>query len=286
MCASESSLSAVKREIQFALSEIYPGNEAYSIARLVLDHFGISEQEVLLHPDRTVDQNTRAEIKKIVGELMKNRPIQYVLGETEFYDLPLKVTEKVLVPRPETEELVIKIILEQSEKKPNILDIGTGSGCIAIALARHLPGASITAMDIDKDAIAVARENASRNGVKLTFLNEDVLEESLRLPSPPFDLIVSNPPYVTEQEKELMAPNVLKYEPPRALFVPNEDPLLFYRAILHFACSHLAENGEIWVEINEAHGEATKQLFEEAGYTRTRLLQDIYQKERFIHARR
>jgi len=266
------------------ISELYPGNEAVSIVRLILEHAGFSEYSMLKDPSQTVNRKTQAEITKIVKELNKNKPIQYILGECFFYDLRFAVNEKVLIPRPETEELVSNILQECSKASPSILDIGCGSGCISVALAKNIPGSVVYALDVDEKILETARKNALENDTKLTFLLKNILEEDPGTTELKFDLIVSNPPYVTPGDRLFMAANVLQFEPERALFTPEDDPLIFYRAIIRVAHKHLRKDGAIWVEINERLGEETKDLFSRSGFGRVRLLKDIHGKDRFIQA--
>jgi release factor glutamine methyltransferase len=277
-------IATTRRELITALADLFPGNEAVSIARLILEHTGYSDDRILKDPSAEPDLQSRSEITKIVNELQKNRPIQYILGETEFFNLPFFVDERVLIPRPETEELVHHILLENKIPAPRILDIGTGSGCIAITLARNLPGSTVTAMDIEPGAIEVAKKNAARNNARIEFLNASILEPDAVKHNLRYDLVVSNPPYVTQADKLLMHPRVTAYEPGSALFVPDDDPLLFYRAIAVYGKSVLDEGGTVWVEINENFGMETGALFTGEGYRNTRLIKDIHGKDRFIKA--
>lgn len=279
-------ISGLRRSLVDELNLLYPGNEALSISRLILEHTGITEYDLLSNPSKKVNAKTRSEIKKIVGELKKNRPIQYILGVTEFYGMTFLVDEHVLIPRPETEELVSMILQENRVKNPSILDIGCGSGCIAITLARHLQESHVTAIDSEPEAIRVASKNAAAHDLHITFKQHNILEN---LPVPGknrYDIIVSNPPYVTPEEKQWMLPHVTDHEPARALFVPGEDPLIFYRRIAEMALDRLAEAGVIWVEINEKFGKETGAVFKKRGFSRVSILKDIYGKERFIRAGR
>ena len=230
--------------------------------------------------------NTEAEkIIEFTNELKTGKPLQYILGETTFYDCIIKVNGSTLIPRPETEELVDLIIRENKDYRGNIIDFGTGSGCIAIALAVNLPFSSITGIDISGDAISLARENAVLNNVKISFIKSDILnfgEEEFTKAG----IIVSNPPYVRNSEKLLMGKNVIDFEPPLALFVPDYDPLVYYRAILKLAENILLPAGRLYFEINEAMGKSLIQLFESSGYSEIEIVPDINDKERIIKGRK
>jgi len=230
--------------------------------------------------------NTEAEkIIEFTNELKTGKPVQYILGETTFYDCIIKVNGSTLIPRPETEELVDLIIRENKDYRGNIIDFGTGSGCIAIALAVNLPFSSITGIDISGDAISLARENAVLNNVKISFIKSDILnfgEEEFTKAG----IIVSNPPYVRNSEKLLMGKNVIDFEPPLALFVPDYDPLVYYRAILKLAENILLPAGRLYFEINEAMGKSLIQLFESSGYSEIEIVPDINDKERIIKGRK
>jgi release factor glutamine methyltransferase len=220
---------------------------------------------------------------KAITRLKNYEPIQYIIGDTEFYGLVFKVNPSVLIPRPETEELVDWIIKDcEDDKKINILDIGTGSGCIAISLAKNLPNAKVFALDVSNEALKTANQNAINNGVEVEFIEADILSyNSLDIQ---FDLIVSNPPYVRELEKQMMSANVLDHEPHLALFVEDDDALLFYRKITDVAADILKPNGQLFFEINESLGESTKQLLDNSNYKNIELKKDIFEKDRMIKA--
>lgn len=279
-------ISGLRRSLADELSLLYPGNEALSISRLILEHNGIAEYTLLSNPSEKVNAKTLDEIKKIVGELKKNRPIQYILGETEFYGMTFFVDEHVLIPRQETEEMVSMILQENRVKQPAILDIGCGSGCIAISLARHLVNSRVSALDSESEAIRVASRNAKVHDVQIRFMQHDIFNDPPVPVKDRFDIIVSNPPYVTHEEKAWMLPHVRDHEPARALFVPGEDPLIFFRRIAELSAERLADAGVIWVEINEKFGKETGAVFENAGFSRVNILKDIHGKERFIRAGR
>ena len=269
----------------------YPPEEIRGFVRLILTSVcRLSYNQQILCKDTKITGNEKKQIHKIVDRLKKMEPVQYILGETEFYSIPLQVNPSVLIPRPETEELVDRIIKSVDVKSnPNrlpfrILDIGTGSGCIAIALFKHIPGVSVTAADISDAAIQIAEKNAQRNKSSIQFVKVDILdtEKAISLFPEKFDLIVSNPPYVKEDEKASMSANVLEYEPHSALFVPNDTPLIFYDAIARFAVQRLNPGGMIYFEINPFCDVAIIDLLQKKGFTQSEILCDLSGKNRFI----
>ena len=281
------------------LCSIYDKDEANAMILILFEHyFNIDRVKMALEPDIRLSESEMLKIHFAVKDLLKNKPIQYIIGEKEFCELKFKVNENVLIPRPETSEMVFKIVNEspshQVTKSPSqsrkansqqplsILDIGTGSGCIAISLAKLLPDAQVYALDISEDALKVARENSINNKVNITFIQDDILSLNNDIETK-FDIIVSNPPYVRELEKAEMRDNVLKWEPDKALFVSNEDPLIFYRKILEFAKSHLKEDGEIWFEINEYLGKEMTELCKEFGFSNVKIHKDFRGKERIMN---
>lgn len=265
----------------------YSREEADTIARLLCQHyFGISSTGYYTSRQQQLAAADTKLFTKAVDKLQQHYPIQYLLRETSFYGLTLKVDESVLIPRPETEELVDWIRKDNSQSSAiSILDIGTGSGAIAISLAKFLPSASIMAADISANALKVAQANADLNKVSIRFLEEDIFYPSPLLTAHKYDIIVSNPPYVRESEKKLMNPNVLSYEPSSALFVPDNDPLKYYKAIADFASQHLADNGSVYLEINEALGNETVALFSSSAYSSI-LRKDMNGKNRMVKATR
>ena len=253
-----------------------------------------------LEPDIRLSESEMLKIHFAVKDLLKNKPIQYIIGETEFCELKFKVNENVLIPRPETAEMIYKIVNEspslQVSKSPSqsqsqsstannqqlILDIGTGSGCIAISLAKMLPESHVYALDISEKALVVAKENAKINDANITFIQDDILTMAQTMTQTKFDIIISNPPYVRELEKADMRDNVLKWEPHKALFVSDDNPLIFYRKILEFAKTHLNDNGEIWFEINEYLSKEMIDLCHELGFSNVKIHKDFRGKERII----
>lgn len=268
------------------LGHLYPSGEIESFFSILSEKYlKLSRIDIALYPDREISIKEAAEFQNALIRLKENEPIQYIVGETEFSGLPFKVNKHTLIPRPETEELVQWIVddFQKDEKKRNefkILDIGTGSGCIAISLAKHLADAEVSAIDISEEALQLATENAELNGVKVNFICNDILTTKA-LPYK-YDLIVSNPPYVRELEKSKMMPNVVNFEPDIALFVKDDDALLFYRAIARLALHHLKLSGKLYFEINEYLGEELFQLLSEEGFKGIQLKKDIYGKDRML----
>ena len=252
--------------------------EVISIAYIIMLHlFNFNKSDVILFGDNKISNKDYLFIQDVVNQLKANKPIQYILGKVEFYNLQLKVNEYTLIPRPETEELV-EWILE--DKFNSVLDIGTGSGCISIALAKNTD-ACITAMDISPEALIIAKENAKNNSVDINFLKQDILSVSLLNN---YDVIVSNPPYVTYSEKNIMSSNVIEYEPENALFVPDEDPLLFYKKIIKLAANSLKYKGKLYFEINEKFGNKVITILRVNGFVDIELKKDINDKDRMIKA--
>lgn len=268
------------------LAELYTSEELDNISHWLLEHYaGINRTQLLQQPHSLVNQSEIIFFSNAIGQLKEGTPIQYVIGVVEFYGLKLKVDSSVLIPRPETEELVDIIVKENNNDAPlKILDIGTGSGCIAISLAKHFNKSKVTAIDISKEALIIARMNALHNNVKnIEFLELDFLEEN-NLIEMDFDIIVSNPPYIAASESKNMAKNVLDFEPSTALFVPDKDPLVFYTSIAKMAKTHLTRKGMVYVEINERLGEETRLVFVETSFTSVHLIKDMFGKNRFIKA--
>ncbi|MDD6209066.1 MAG: peptide chain release factor N(5)-glutamine methyltransferase [Bacteroidales bacterium] len=277
------------RHIKNSLSPLYPQGEIRIFTRLILHKLcGIPPYRQLSDKDIKLSESQFHKIEDCLTRLLKEEPIQYILGETEFSNLTFAVTPDVLIPRPETEELVEKILSDQKNKKIKILDIGTGSGCIAITLKKYLRNAEVYAIDISEKAIEIAKLNATHNYIEVSFFQHDIFRPLSQIPDFPetFDLIVSNPPYVMEAEKEIMQNNVLNFEPHTALFVPDKTPLLFYRRIAEVAMSYLCKNGSLYLEINALLGQETSRLIEEYGFKDIEIIKDLSNKERFIKARK
>ncbi|OYU81967.1 MAG: protein-(glutamine-N5) methyltransferase, release factor-specific [Flavobacterium sp. BFFFF1] len=266
-----------------SLLPFYDEMEAESFFYIVLDEWsGLRRVDLALHPERSF---TDAEVEKwngVLKLLQQQIPIQYILGKTTFYGLSFKVDDNVLIPRPETEELVEWIISENKSRGLNIIDIGTGSGCIAITLAKMLDGATVTGLDVSENALMVAGNNAKANDVSVDFVLDNVLEiDDL---AKKFDIIVSNPPYVRNLEKTEIRANVLEYEPHLALFVSDNDPLVFYRKIASLALKNLASGGKLYFEINQYLGKETIEMLYGMGFNDVVLRKDIYGNDRMIRA--
>ncbi len=278
----------LKAVIKFAKSELmllYEENEIQSFFYLLCEHYlKMDRTSIILNPEYALSESELLKFNFAIKDLKKEKPIQYILGKTDFCGFSFQVNEHTLIPRPETEELVHWIYDEQkTEKSLQILDIGTGSGCIAISLAKLLPNANISAIDISSEALKIAKANNIQLDASVSFELMDILNPSRNLKSK-FDLIVSNPPYVLESEKELMKTNVLDNEPAQALFVRDNDSLLFYRRILDFAQDNLLPKGKIYFEINEKKAKETVVLLEEYNYSNIDVRKDIFERQRMIRA--
>ncbi len=285
------SVSQLISHIRSLLNDHYPETETESFIRILFRHYaGMSPMELYLHADDDVPAVNELRIRAAVDDLGKYRPIQYITGETEFCGLKFRLTPDVLIPRPETEELTDRIICDyQSETAlgfPKILDIGTGSGCIAVSLAAALPHAEVWATDISAPALAVAEKNAIINDVKLHAVLGDILSDDADnlFPEKYFDAIASNPPYVSQSDKAQMQPNVLNYEPHAALFPQSDDPLIFYKRIAAFGWKHLTDGGHLYFEINETYPDETAAILQNSGYENVTLQKDMSGKWRMIVA--
>ncbi|MFT3740593.1 MAG: peptide chain release factor N(5)-glutamine methyltransferase [Breznakibacter sp.] len=273
------------RLFEMQLADLYPLNECRHIGKLFLGHrLNYSNTDFLTKGDTPLDANMEEDIRIALLRLKNGEPIQYILQRAWFMDMELMVRPGVLIPRPETEELVQWIVDDYAASSPNVLDIGTGSGCIAAGIARYLPAARVHAWDMSDDALAVASANARNLDVNVGFSKVDVLDLPNHLPHEPFNVIVSNPPYVTMSEKRHMHPNVLDHEPHLALFVDDRDALLFYRAIGRLGFQLLSPNGRLYFEINEAQGHQTVRLLEGLGYANVVLKADLQGKHRMVRA--
>lgn len=264
------------------LSKSIAEDEARHIAKLLLmHHLDLNSTTLLTRENQKVDSEKESIIIADMRRIAAHEPVQYVLGTAHFYGTDFFVNGSVLIPRPETEELVAMIISENSIEKPAILDIGTGSGCIAISLKLGIAGSSVEAWDISEKALEVAMRNADMAKAEVQFIRKDVLNDDAT--NGQFDIIVSNPPYIRNSEKELMQPNVLDHEPHIALFVPDDDPLLFYRAISKKAKHILKPGGKLYFEINENLGHEMVEMLEKEGFT-AEIITDMQKKERMIRA--
>ncbi|MCD8267305.1 MAG: peptide chain release factor N(5)-glutamine methyltransferase [Parabacteroides sp.] len=274
--------------IQDTLQNHYPPSEIKAFTRLIMERVcNIQIHQFLLCKDKKLSEKEKEKIHNIVERLTKYEPIQYIFGKTDFYGFEFLVNPSVLIPRPETEELVELIVRDYpGNKEIEIMDIGTGSGCIAIALKRLLPHAQLSAIDISPEALKVAEKNASLNRASIFFYQKDILDPHRTADSiePDFDVIVSNPPYVMEKEKAAMEPNVLDYEPHQALFVPDNDPLLYYRNITRFAEQKLKKRGYLCFEINSQLGEQVVNMLRMMEFKNVELIQDLSGHDHFVKA--
>ncbi|MCK5815193.1 MAG: peptide chain release factor N(5)-glutamine methyltransferase [Flavobacteriaceae bacterium] len=305
-------LKELKNHFNTFLDSIYPIEEIGSFYHLLLEsQMNLKRIDIALEPNKEIPPLDVAFFNKALQKLKQEIPIQYILEETEFYGLPFKVNSDTLIPRPETEELVDWIISTTLNNRTptstnnalTILDIGTGSGCIAISIAKNLPNAKIYALDISEKALIIAKQNAKLNKVAIEFIEGDILTSPLSSSEPithkkrgllsgsernrnkiKFDIIVSNPPYVRELEKEEIKNNVLKNEPHLALFVKDSNPLLFYDKIADFALKYLKPNGQLFFEINQYLGEETAELLEQKGFFNIELRKDIFDNYRMIRS--
>ena len=278
-------VKAFKDQFYKRLETIHPRQEIESFFRILAEEYlAMRSVEVLLNPDKEIEAQKLEELLEVQRRLVLSEPLQYILGQTEFYGLNFKLNKAVLIPRPETEELVEWIIADTNHSDDcTVLDIGTGSGCIAVSLAAHLPNAKIDALDVSHQALKLAKGNASLNKTQVHFKIQNILEtESLEKQ---YDVIVSNPPYVRHQEKEEIHPNVLHFEPHLALFVADDDALIFYKKITELAKQALKPNGTLYVEINQYLARETQNLFIDLGFSNIELRKDFAGKPRMIKAR-
>ena len=276
-----------KSLFQKELSSLYDAMEIESFFFLILEQFrNLKRIDLALQPDLEFSEAEISQWNLVLEQLKQEIPIQYILGKTHFYGLEFQVNPNVLIPRPETEELVDWIISKKSINQPpiKILDIGTGSGCIAISLAKNLPNASVFALDVSKKALEMAQINALQNETKITFIENNILETTSF--EQQFDVIVSNPPYVRNLEKAEIKKNVLENEPHLALFVADDDALLFYRKIAQIAMKNLQSGGQLYFEINQYLGKETIDLLFDLGFQNIELRQDIYGNDRMISCRK
>ncbi len=270
------------------LIPVYGKREADAMMSILIERFfQFSKANLAINRDHRLSESEILRLHFAVKDLKNHKPIQYILKYVDFLNTRIMVDESVLIPRPETEELIQLIINREKENEGlRILDIGTGSGCIAISLAKNLNHADVTGIDISANVLKIASKNIFVNEVMVHFTEFDILDPHDGDDLGQFDVIVSNPPYVTQADKALMHENVLKYEPHEALFVPADDPLLFYNAILYYAGEHLVNGGRIYFEINEGFGKEVSGLLENSNYHTVELIKDIHGKERFVSGRK
>ena len=269
-------------QLRNGLAGVVEPHEAQAMIRIICeDVFNYDPVDVALRQESELPEFAQDKVADIIARLRRHEPLQYIVGSARFHGHKFKVTPAVLIPRPETEQLVDIIVDENTASDLRVLDMGTGSGCIAISLARALKFAQVEALDVSRDALAVARENAATLKAKVRFFESDMLS-----PQPParYDIIVSNPPYICWSEREAMDRNVKDYEPGQALFVPDNDPLLFYKAIAPYAAQSLERGGRLYLEINQRFGNEVKRLLEGNGFDEVRIIEDSFGKVRFAAA--
>lgn len=276
-------IANIKSELEFK----YGTRETEWMIRDIMEYLkGYSAVDIVLHREDEVSLFITNRIKKIIMRLLENEPLQYILGEARFCGHKFKVTPATLIPRPETQELVDMIVKENQQTDLSVLDIGTGSGCIAISLARALKFPKVRAIDISPAAIDVAKENAINLKVKVDFIEKDMLQLDGMEDSCIYDIIVSNPPYIAESESSGMDANVLDYEPATALFVPDDNPLLFYKAITDYACYALKPEGRLYFEINPRYVNELSKYISDKGFSEINVYKDMQARNRFITATR
>ena len=282
------SVKMILDEFRSKLAAIYEPAEIMQFAYLLFeDWLGWTKTEVHLNSPGLLKGEESARFFDAIGQLQKNKPIQYIIGATDFLNTRIKVREGVLIPRPETEELTAMILRDfrhRQYENLSLLDIGTGSGCIPVAIKKEIPGMDVTAIDISPVALQIAEENSILNQCNIKFIHADILDRKAWKGFPGYSIIVSNPPYIPESERSAMHPNVVAYEPHEALFVADEDPLQFYSAIASFAFLHLIRPGSLYLEINERFGKQIRESLISTGFDRAEIVKDIHGKDRYILA--
>ncbi len=286
MYTKEMNTTQLVEFIRSELSAYYPENEGNAIVfRLFEGILGYEQTDIILNAEGSISEIDLKKFKKAVEDLKEHKPVQYILGYTDFGNVRIKVDHRVLIPRPETEELVNWIVESSDKGAIRILDVGTGSGCIAISLKKELTNSQVMATDVSKACIDLAQENAESNQVEVNFREHNALDvgESVHLVQPDsLDLIVSNPPYIQYKDRYQMDENILSYEPAKALFVDDNDPLLFYKAISHMGATLLKSGGYLYFEINEKFGDEVQHVMERSGYSQIEQRKDIHDKVRFV----
>jgi release factor glutamine methyltransferase len=283
-------MEIIDKTIEFAanyfreeLKNTLSSSELEQTLQITLSHyFKLERVDLVLKKDDVLSDIDFQKINDVITAIKTNKPLAQIIGEWEFYGLSLKVNKHTLIPRPETEELVQLIIEENSNDELSILDIGTGTGCIPLALKKEIPNAYLYAYDVSEEALKVAHENSIKNKLAVTFSKVDILADEAHGLKDKFDIIVSNPPYITNKEKALMHTNVLDYEPHLALFVDDTEPLLFYNAIANFAINHLNKNGKLYFEINEHYGNDVVQLLLNKSFKNVNIVKDINDRDRIV----
>lgn len=274
----------LQQHIRESIKAAYPEPEAGSIAQLVLEHVLQKDRmQLSLALQEEVNPEQERQLEQMVQGLQRQEPVQYVLGVAHFYGLELQVDKRVLIPRPETEELVDRVLREHKEQEGlQVLDICAGSGCIPLALAANLKNAEVYGLEVSEGALEVAQANAAKYNLPVSWLQADIFEPVPRIHPASLDVITSNPPYVLEEEKEQMRENVLQYEPHLALFVPDQDPLKYYRRISEVAQQLLKEGGKLYFEINERYGQQVRELLLQLGFVEVTVVKDLFGKDRIV----
>ncbi len=284
--STRNTIAQIFSELVHELETLYEPQEATSIMQTIMRRkIGITRLDLALKRDQPMKEKDFEQLMTISEQLLQGAPMQYLLGQVDFLGCTIRLNRDVLIPRPETEELT-KMVIDETKGRTDLrmVDIGTGSGCIAVALARHLPDNDICALDISQKSLELARINAISNMVTVDFQNCNILIEEYWKRLPDYDVIVSNPPYILEKEKSTMHINVVNYEPHIALFVPNDEPLLFYDKISAMATKRLRKGGRIYFEVNEAYGREVGKLLKSRGFEKVKLLKDLSGKDRFVKA--
>jgi release factor glutamine methyltransferase len=262
------------------LEQVYSSSEAKNVNRILFeDGLGVKQLDLLMNTEIAIDET---KLNDFIERLIQNEPIQYVTGLAYFYGREFMVRKGALIPRPDTEELVQLVVSENDISEPLVIDVGTGSGCIAISLALELSGSVVLGTDISKDALKIAKENALQHGINLEFIHHNILESDL--PNSEIDILISNPPYIPSKESSVMSDNVLAYEPHIALFVPDEDPMLFYKQIATAGKKSLKKTGRLYFEIHEDHSKQIQELLHQLNYTNIQIFKDMQGKERMVRA--
>ncbi len=276
-------IKEIHQQFLAELDDVYGAGEASAMTTMIFESMGnITRQDLITKGSGEIEKTTQKKLETTLNRLLQAEPIQYIIGKAWFYNLCFSVNKSVLIPRPETEELVLEATnFLKKHKSKNLLDIGTGSGCIPISIKKNISEANVTSLDISNDALKLATKNAIDNNVDINFLTIDFLEEKNYELLPKFDVIISNPPYIPENEKGNLDKNVTMFEPHLALFVPQNDPLLFYKKILIFAEEHLEKDGKIFLEIHEDFAAKTAKIFTEKNYT-VIIKKDMQGKERML----
>jgi release factor glutamine methyltransferase len=285
MFVKDNSIRAVVNYFKEKLEGQFSDSEVKHLSDLAIEHvLGLSKTDLILAGDKHVSESDLLNFRSIVKELLTKKPIQYILGESEFHGMLFQVNENVLIPRPETEELV-SLVIKENENVSTILDIGTGSGCIPISLKSAFPKASISAIDVSEEALKLAKSNSERLESPVSFVQDDILQPK-HIFEDEFELIISNPPYVLESDKKEMHENVLMHEPHLALFVEDHDALIFYKAILEFSQKNLKKGGRLYFEIHEDMANPIKQLFLDFGFEDINIHKDFYGKDRVVKGKK